>query len=292
MKKSISWIYLGVFCLTFFSFSYAAKLPLFTSDMVAKIQYGKKSTPTKNLQVALNSLGYSVAESGPGSEGKETDMYDQNLTKAIKEFQAENELTVTGKLDAPTVKVLNQLIKFLNDNDTSDQTTLDKTYSSDISDNYMNQLGLNKDFFQDDPEHGFFENGARTAVDYTKNALQNYADIDITGQKGISGKDTLLGQKGGNVQVVPQKDKNALTLKPSGNVFQDAIAKTIVGNAAVLFYNTFVLGKSSAGVTEVKTVSTKRRYTDEEIKQTVENITTDGKFDPFKCIQDPICSKY
>lgn len=279
------------FTLAFFTFikiSFAEPLPLFTPQMVSQIQYGKSSKPTKDLQITLNSLGYTVAKEGPGSEGKETERYDANLKKAIKEFQIENDLKVTEKLDVPTVKVLNELITFINEN-SEEADVISSTYTTDIDDTYGQDPDLNKDFFADGESLNFFDKDTRDALSYVGNALKSYSDINITGVQGINGENSILANRKDTQNTTPKAltplEEKAKSVN-TGNIFQDTMIRTILGNASVLFYQTFIAGPLKA-LTPINP-----RPTSESSSERVKDFSefyTDGKFDLIKCYSDPIC---
>ena len=82
--------------------------PVITSATFTRsIQVGATGKDVKILQKYLNSQGYTIATTGPGSLGHETDLFG-NLTKqALKTFQKAHGLPATGFFGPLTQKVVN-----------------------------------------------------------------------------------------------------------------------------------------------------------------------------------------
>ena len=59
------------------------------------------------LQRYLNTHGFPLADSGPGSPGNETDRYGRLTWLRLMEFQRSRGLTPTGLLDPPTREIIN-----------------------------------------------------------------------------------------------------------------------------------------------------------------------------------------
>ena len=55
-----------------------------------------KNSEVKNLQRALNSLGFTVAQQGPGAKGNETDYYGKATREAVKKFQCKHNIICQG----------------------------------------------------------------------------------------------------------------------------------------------------------------------------------------------------
>lgn len=60
--------------------------PIVTKDL----RIGDRDPEVKSLQIYLNSLGFTVASSGPGSPGNETDFFGSGTRDALIRFQEEN----------------------------------------------------------------------------------------------------------------------------------------------------------------------------------------------------------
>lgn len=274
MKRTIFIAVISIVSLP--SLLFAEKLPIFTAPMIAKVQFGKISTTTRDLQETLNAIGYTIAEEGPGSPGYETGLFDTRLKNAIKNFQTENEIAVTGNFDTNTAKVLNQIVQYYN-------SAIDEEAGpiEDATDKYSADLEMNKEYFDKD---------TKDVLSYVGNALDSYAGINIMGgiQESNDSKALFLNPDTLSESGVVNSSVTNSTPK-SGNFFQDLMIKGIISTAANYIYETF----SGTSYNEV-TYSQPNidRYSREEINTTIKNVTTDGKFDPFKCLQDPICSKF
>lgn len=315
MKKS-SVLLAILFVVSSFQFVFAADLTPFTEKEIAKILFGSTNDQNKKLQVTLNTLGYTIADEGPGSDGNETNKFDQRLRQAIFNFQKENEISETGKFDLKTAQVMNKLITFYNSslNDSGEESTdISDVYNSDLSDTYGDKASdMNKDYFGNGEEGAreYFGNGKKDATEYLNDAVGSYKDVDITGnaKNGVREDKFASGRREDN-SLDTGKIASGTKQISSGNVFQDSIVKTILGNATVLFLQNFsglVTGlkpvsssqdstdyeKYTRGVT-ISPTSQKKKYTEEEIQDSIKNVTgADGKVDMFKCMNDPICSNY
>ena len=78
--------------------------PDISTSSVQIVDLGRRSyiPEVKNLQIFLNLIGYTVAQTGWGSRGMETEYFGPATEKAIKELQKENNIPVTGELDEET----------------------------------------------------------------------------------------------------------------------------------------------------------------------------------------------
>lgn len=70
------------------------------------IRYGMTHPQVKVVQQWLNNHGYVIAESGPGSPGKETKYFGPLTLSKVVEFQRENGLTADGIVGPATYKVM------------------------------------------------------------------------------------------------------------------------------------------------------------------------------------------
>lgn len=70
---------------------------------------GSTGTGVKDLQIFLNSEGYTVAQTGPGSSGDETTYFGALTSGALRRFQSAHSLPSTGVLDATTEAVINSI---------------------------------------------------------------------------------------------------------------------------------------------------------------------------------------
>ena len=60
------------------------------------LDYGIKDPQVKELQIWLNANGFTVAQSGPGSPGNETDYFGPATQKAVQKFQASSGIVSSG----------------------------------------------------------------------------------------------------------------------------------------------------------------------------------------------------
>ena len=67
-----------------------------SSSFTRDIGTGDMGSDVKRLQVFLNSNGYIIANSGPGSKGKETEKFGEATKKALMKFQKDHGLSATG----------------------------------------------------------------------------------------------------------------------------------------------------------------------------------------------------
>jgi len=61
------------------------------------LKTNSRNSDVKNLQIALNNLGFAVASPGLGSKGNETDYYGKATREAIKKFQCKYNIACQGK---------------------------------------------------------------------------------------------------------------------------------------------------------------------------------------------------
>lgn len=74
------------------------------------LQIGDSGADVRLLQQALNSLGYTVADTGPGSTGEEYAEFDANTQAALMRYQQDYKtsgINATGYLDNLTITLLN-----------------------------------------------------------------------------------------------------------------------------------------------------------------------------------------
>jgi hypothetical protein len=80
---------------------------------VKELKLGDKGSGVKIIQTILNTLGYTVSKTGPGSQGNETDKFGALTKQALIKLQKENNITPTdGNFNSPTKAVI--LKKLLN----------------------------------------------------------------------------------------------------------------------------------------------------------------------------------
>jgi len=106
-------------------------------DIKRNLKIGDSGQDVKLLQTLLNVLGYKVAESGQGSLGKETTVFDKNTELALKKYQKDHSVsgvTESGVVDNVSLILINsELNKIYNANNNS-TTTLDNQNSNLPSD--------------------------------------------------------------------------------------------------------------------------------------------------------------
>lgn len=103
----------------FFTHSFAA-LPILEESYFVDIKTDEPQEEVFMLQTVLNELGYIIKEDENGEASEPSGIYDKDTIAAVKEFQKENELEVTGKINSETIKVINELVTFVNENENQD----------------------------------------------------------------------------------------------------------------------------------------------------------------------------
>jgi hypothetical protein len=71
--------------------------------------FGQRENEVKQLQQFLNTHGFSVAQSGPGSKGKETTMFVYATKAAVIRFQKANKISPIGIVGPQTRKAIEEL---------------------------------------------------------------------------------------------------------------------------------------------------------------------------------------
>ncbi len=79
------------------------------TEKIVSRSYGlyEQNAEIKKLQQFLNNNGYTVAKSGLGSKGRETEYFGPATVNALKAFQKANGLSVTGTLNNETINKIN-----------------------------------------------------------------------------------------------------------------------------------------------------------------------------------------
>ena len=67
-----------------------------TVTITKTLKTGNDNSEVKDLQKLLNSLGYTISNSGAGSPGNETSYYGAKTKEAIKKFQCDNGIVCSG----------------------------------------------------------------------------------------------------------------------------------------------------------------------------------------------------
>jgi peptidoglycan hydrolase-like protein with peptidoglycan-binding domain len=133
----------------------------------------------------LNISGYSVSEDGPGSAGEETDYFGPQVKQALVSFQKENEIPTSGIVDTRTIALLNEFVKFLNNNDVDTakekSNSIDK-YGSLEEGGYYDDVGIDS----------FFDKGSKDVTDYFSDAFGQYFDNQsiLNNSLNLKGLDT------------------------------------------------------------------------------------------------------
>jgi len=66
------------------------------AELTANLSFGQSHPQVLLLQKLLNKAGFTVAESGPGSPGNETEMFGNLTRAAVRKFQCETSVTCSG----------------------------------------------------------------------------------------------------------------------------------------------------------------------------------------------------
>ncbi len=93
---------------TAYTYSNFSKNNEVSSIKYVPVKQGQRSEDIRNLQKFLNSEGYTVALAGPGSAGNETDFFGNKTFEALKKFQMDAQIPVTGVLDEITKNLLDK----------------------------------------------------------------------------------------------------------------------------------------------------------------------------------------
>ncbi|MFA5211050.1 MAG: peptidoglycan-binding domain-containing protein [Patescibacteria group bacterium] len=121
----VSIITVGTFFCSNFVFA-VSDIPTITRDLTV----GSTGDDVKALQVFLNKNGYTVAKTGAGSLGKETNLFGNATKAALIAFQKANNISASGLLSSQTRELLNNLKK---NNSNSSTTNTNTNSSSDSS---------------------------------------------------------------------------------------------------------------------------------------------------------------
>lgn len=81
------------------------------SFLIRTLQFRDSGTDVKDLQKFLNSQGFIVSKTGPGSPGKETTLFRIATYKALVKFQIANGLPGTGFLGPRTTKLIKDILE-------------------------------------------------------------------------------------------------------------------------------------------------------------------------------------
>ncbi len=76
------------------------------TESFSPLGLGVVSEGVRDIQKALNILGFPIAQFGTGSPRNESDVFGQLTAIAVKKFQQKNDLPQTGIVDANTLEVL------------------------------------------------------------------------------------------------------------------------------------------------------------------------------------------
>jgi peptidoglycan hydrolase-like protein with peptidoglycan-binding domain len=75
------------------------------------LKSGTQGDDVKQLQVFLNTHGFLIAASGPGSQGKETTSFGAAVKKALAAFQKANKLKADGIFAGKTKELVRGLME-------------------------------------------------------------------------------------------------------------------------------------------------------------------------------------
>ncbi|MBI5530989.1 MAG: peptidoglycan-binding protein [Candidatus Doudnabacteria bacterium] len=78
------------------SFSAATLAPAVAGSITQNLKLGAVSPEVKTLQQILNALGFTIAKSGPGSSGQETEKFGSLTKQAVQQFQCQKNITCSG----------------------------------------------------------------------------------------------------------------------------------------------------------------------------------------------------
>lgn len=110
--------------------------PLLPTEIKRNLKSGDRGDDVELLQKVLNAMGYLVAESGPGSPGKETNYFDSNTARALSLYQADRTIVgilPSGELDNATLILINNDAEDISEGLSQASTTV-KSVSDSLKD--------------------------------------------------------------------------------------------------------------------------------------------------------------
>lgn len=75
------------------------------------LRLGSNNNEVKELQKFLNNNGYIVSKKGNGSKGNESTYLGQTTASALRKYQKNNKLKITGRMDTATIESINKYNK-------------------------------------------------------------------------------------------------------------------------------------------------------------------------------------
>ena len=108
-KYRASWLAVSLLSLFFAGFLYSTARAD-TANFTVDLRFGDTSPSVLELQTFLNSQGYTLSKTGPGSPGNETSCFGSKTEKALSKFQATHGLSSTGFFDLLTRTLINSIL--------------------------------------------------------------------------------------------------------------------------------------------------------------------------------------
>lgn len=115
-KKILNYFAIVSLFVFFITSQVFAELPILDESYFTNLDKTQPQEEVYMLQTLLNELGYTVEEDKGGETVPPNGIYGAKTVAAVKEFQKENELQITGEINTETIKTLNDLSIFINEN--------------------------------------------------------------------------------------------------------------------------------------------------------------------------------
>ncbi len=127
-NKKISMLIVSIVAISLFVAGNAAMAAVDTSSLTnsADLKVGATGSVVKVLQQYLNENGYTIASTGVGSKGNETNYFGNATAAALAKFQAANGVSATGYFGAKTRALIANLVS----NNSSTSTTTSTSISA------------------------------------------------------------------------------------------------------------------------------------------------------------------
>lgn len=184
-----------------------------TSDALSQLprnaflQYNDNSRDVKTLQEILNSDPDTIiTNEGAGSPGKENWFFGELTRQAVSRFQSIHNITVSGKVDLSTLKVLNQVASGQLKNNSSTSKTYGEIEVPKEEENIYLNSEKNPHISVDNPQEN-------TTTNPTEKISKTYLDSMLEKYTNYFSNNSEVNQRNNNPNV-PNNPNNPLTNVP------------------------------------------------------------------------------